>query len=903
MFGRSTSSFDRLLEKATSQLLLEPDWTSNLMICDAIRQGDTNPKYAITAIKKKFYHQNPHAALFALQVMETCVKNCGDLVHQEIATKAFMEEMRDLVKQTTDDNIKNKVLELIQTWGTVFRSQSKYRIVTDTLNLMKAEGWKFPPIREADAMFEADTAPEWAEGDVCRRCRVQFSTFTRQHHCRACGQVFCGKCSAKSCLLPKFGIEREVRVCDSCFDKYGPKDETEGGGTTSPQHQPKQAPLNLQAAMKEVGLPEEYISSPLSKQSQAPAKSQQQQQPQQGGGPATGAKGQQGGGGKSEAELKEEEELQLVLALSMSEAEEKEKQKKKQTNDILASIENKSKVTNGARTPPEENSDPELAKYLNRDYWEAKKDETKDAAGGGGNMPTGVTLAKQNVMASTAARVQEAIQGSGNSSIQTASEAELEEFTTSLRTQLEIFVNRMKSNSSRGRPIANDSSVQSLFVNMMTMHSRLVKYIQEQEDARLHYEGLQDKLTQVRDARAALDALREEERERRRREAEEAERQRQIQMAYKLEQMRKKKAEYLEYQRQMALKRMADQEREMALIQDASRKKNYMSQQQNMYNMYLPYTQANMYPPGMQGPAAPQGFPPGMIGPQGMMAGMPGLPGQQPGAMAGQQPGAMPGQQPGMPMQPGMMMPPGGVGMEGSGMPSAEQQQQQGGYQFYGQQQQQQQPQAAVQQQQPQAAVQQQQPQAAVQQQQQQVAGYPGQSGQQQPEENSFNMHGMAGALPQASTGADSTPGGMMGGAAAPQQSMPPNTTVGPQGQVYTSQAPSSGQPEAPGQAQTQAPAPGIMTQPGMLPHQQGMGARPVLAGGQQQPQPAAGMPQQQLPAGMPPPTTMQQGGVVTGGHPGMVQQPPPQGGAGVPNEMAPNPPAPSQEEDSLIVF
>ncbi len=40
--------------------------------------------------------------------METCVKNCGDLVHQEIATKACMEEMRDLVKQSTDDNIKTK---------------------------------------------------------------------------------------------------------------------------------------------------------------------------------------------------------------------------------------------------------------------------------------------------------------------------------------------------------------------------------------------------------------------------------------------------------------------------------------------------------------------------------------------------------------------------------------------------------------------------------------------------------------------------------------------------------------------------------------------------------------------------------------------------------------------------
>ncbi len=68
MFGRSNASFDRLLEKATSQLLLEPDWTSTMMICDTIRQGDTNPKYAVTAIKKKFYHTNPHVALYALQV-------------------------------------------------------------------------------------------------------------------------------------------------------------------------------------------------------------------------------------------------------------------------------------------------------------------------------------------------------------------------------------------------------------------------------------------------------------------------------------------------------------------------------------------------------------------------------------------------------------------------------------------------------------------------------------------------------------------------------------------------------------------------------------------------------------------------------------------------------------------
>lgn len=91
------------------------------------------------------------------------------------------------------------------------------------------------------------------------------------------------------------------------------------------------------------------------------------------------------------------------------------------------------------------------------------------------------------------------------------------------------------------RSIANDTSVQTLFMNITAMHSRLLHYIQEHDDSRIHYECLQDKMTQVKDARAALDALREEHNEKMRREAEEQERMRQMQMAHKLEVMRKKK--------------------------------------------------------------------------------------------------------------------------------------------------------------------------------------------------------------------------------------------------------------------------------------------------------------------------------------------------------------------------
>lgn len=56
-----------------------------------------------------------------------------------------------------------------------------------------------------------------------------------------------------------------------------------------------------------------------------------------------------------------------------------------------------------------------------------------------------------------------------------------------------------------------------------------------------YYERLQDKLGQLKDAREALNALRDEHLENKRRQAMERERQRQIQLAVKLDDMRHKK--------------------------------------------------------------------------------------------------------------------------------------------------------------------------------------------------------------------------------------------------------------------------------------------------------------------------------------------------------------------------
>lgn len=587
MFG-SKSPFDKYLEKATSQLLLEPDWDSILQINDCIRQGDVQPKYALSSIKRKIGSENPHVSLFALQVLESCMKNCGSSIHGEVATKEFMEFLKQLVP-VRGDPVKGKILELIQVWSHAFRNEPSYKVVQDTFNLMKLEGYTFPALKEADAMFSSEKAPEWKDSDCCSRCRVQFGMVQRKHHCRACGDVVCAKCSSKNSIIPKFGIEREVRVCDSCYEKINKG--------------------QLTGKNDEESLPPEYLASPLSKQSQLPVK-------------------------KTEQEIQEEEELQLALALSQSEEETKAKERERMRSNYSlyggskevrssspkAVMPQQNNVTVSAPMVDTADMDPELARYLNRNYWQQRSEDVK--ATPAVTQPSAPVAISEAKVTTNTAKIQEAFQNG-------ETEEDPDQFLNALNSSVEIFVNRMRSNSQRGRSIATDSSVQSLFNVISNMHPQLMKYIQGQEDLRAHYESLQDKLAQLRDAREALDALREDHREKRRREMEELERQRQIQMAHKLEIMRQKKHEYLEMQRQLALQRLQEQEREMQMRFEQQRQLTQMRQMQNYGYNQPPYPQGPL-------PGAPGGFNPAT----GQMEGSPvhQLQQQPPGSYMGNQP-------------------------------------------------------------------------------------------------------------------------------------------------------------------------------------------------------------------------------------------------------------------------
>lgn len=380
-------------------------------------------------------------------------------------------------------------------------------------------------------MVVTQVLPTWTDRDSCFRCHTSFSAFTRKHHCRACGETFCSTCSSKSSALLEYGIEDEVRVCESCYERL----------TTTGSVQLATAATTTVTAMKPTG--------------------------------------------PSQAELDEEAALQLAISLSQNEADERERQKKLLTQQYaMSNIQFPPTPIGSAPVADQDENEQktaggggELAKYLDRNYWEGQAQKDPNSAP--------ITSTNQDPLD------------------QYVRDDEIDVFINTANEHINNIKFRMLSNQQRGRNIANDTAVQSVFFMLQHMYPELHRLIKSLDDKQAYYEGLQDKLSQLKDAREALNALRDDHMEIKKRQALERERQRQMQLAIKLDDMRQKKQAYLEYQRQLHLQRLAEQEAEMQARLDQQRRYAQQREQQNQVD-YHRINQMSSYPP--QAVAPPQ---------------------------------------------------------------------------------------------------------------------------------------------------------------------------------------------------------------------------------------------------------------------------------------------------------
>ncbi|CAA0838370.1 ENTH/VHS/GAT family protein [Striga hermonthica] len=173
-----------MVERATSDMLIGPDWARNAEICDICNYDPMQAKDIVKSIKKRIRRRNAKVQLLALTLLETIVKNCGDIVHMHVAQKELPHQMVRIVKKKKPDfHVREKILILIDTWQEAFggpraRYPQYFVAYQDLLRL----GVVFPQRSESSApAFENpqnNRNPESGPGPAESSAEAEFPTLS-----------------------------------------------------------------------------------------------------------------------------------------------------------------------------------------------------------------------------------------------------------------------------------------------------------------------------------------------------------------------------------------------------------------------------------------------------------------------------------------------------------------------------------------------------------------------------------------------------------------------------------------------------------------------------------------------------------------------------------------------------
>ncbi|NXO29684.1 GGA2 protein, partial [Cisticola juncidis] len=129
-------------DEATDPSVSEENWECIQRFCDQVNADTEGPLSALRLLAHKIQSPQEGEALHALTVLETCVNNCGDRFHSEMAKFRFLNELIKVLSPKyygiwSSEKVKSRVTEVIFSWTVWFPQEVK---IQDAYQMLKKQG-------------------------------------------------------------------------------------------------------------------------------------------------------------------------------------------------------------------------------------------------------------------------------------------------------------------------------------------------------------------------------------------------------------------------------------------------------------------------------------------------------------------------------------------------------------------------------------------------------------------------------------------------------------------------------------------------------------------------------------------------------------------------------------------
>ncbi|XP_062359345.1 ADP-ribosylation factor-binding protein GGA2 isoform X2 [Cinclus cinclus] len=133
---------ERWLNEATDPSICEENWECIQRFCEQVNADTEGPLSALRLLAHKIQSPQEGEALHALTVLETCVNNCGDRFHSEMAKFRFLNELIKVLSPKyygiwSSEEVKSRVTEVIFSWTVWFPQEVK---IQDAYQMLKKQG-------------------------------------------------------------------------------------------------------------------------------------------------------------------------------------------------------------------------------------------------------------------------------------------------------------------------------------------------------------------------------------------------------------------------------------------------------------------------------------------------------------------------------------------------------------------------------------------------------------------------------------------------------------------------------------------------------------------------------------------------------------------------------------------